>query len=135
MVEIEARPYGPDSSPAEVAAIRDRATLLADGVVLYSELPVVSEFTVNLLFDWVSEQDPPIHTMVLDLAHGGRPDSAVRKVLRQRLESLPKITTLRVVFAGNLLVKVAFKFVVGTVLGRAAIVYDCVEDAVKAATQ
>jgi hypothetical protein len=135
MVEIEARPYGPDSSPEEVAALRQRANLVAGGIVSYAEVPVVTEFTVNLFFDWVSEQEPAIHTLILDLSGGGRPASAARRALKRRLAALPEIKCLRVVFAGNLIVKVAFKFVVGSSFGRATHVYDSVEDAVRAALQ
>ena len=133
MVEIEARPYGPDSSPEELGALRQRARIVADGIASYREIPVVTEFTINLLFDWLAALEPPVHTLILDLSVGGRPDSVARKILRQRLLGLSELKCIRVVFEANLLVKVAFKFVVGSAFGKVTHVHDSVEDAIKAA--
>ena len=48
MQQLEAKAYGPESSPAEVAAIQSRLYLLRPGVVMYREAPVPSPFQIGV---------------------------------------------------------------------------------------
>src|SRR5262249_24822828 len=48
---VDLRPYGPSSTPEEVAAIRRRVSWVADGIVLLHEIPIQTQFSVGVMFD------------------------------------------------------------------------------------
>ena len=48
-MELEPRPYGPESTPEEREAIADRASVVDERILLIDELPVQSPFSVNLM--------------------------------------------------------------------------------------
>ena len=69
--KIEARPYGPDSTPEEIEAIRARLTWYEPGILLWRELPVQTIFSVRIkmirLGEMVKEVNGPI-TELVDLS-------------------------------------------------------------------
>src|SRR5690606_7799705 len=48
MIQLEAKAYGPDSTPAEIEAIGARLSLLRPDVVIYREVPVPSAFQIGV---------------------------------------------------------------------------------------
>jgi hypothetical protein len=47
-LQIEARAYGPDSTPEEIAAIKARVYLYAPDIIMWQEVPVMSVFQVEM---------------------------------------------------------------------------------------
>src|SRR5262245_57097989 len=47
-MKLESRPYGPDSTPEEIQAIRNRVSVYDGDIVMYKEVPVQSLFQLDL---------------------------------------------------------------------------------------
>lgn len=112
-VTIEARPYGPDSTPEEVSALRDRITM-RQGVMIYREAPVMSEFQLDVYFDRVEEllREHSCNQMIVDLQHTKRPNAELRQRLRSGFKQIGKrIERVAVAMGGNYLLRVSVKFV------------------------
>lgn len=114
-VEIEARTYGPDASPAELEALRARVTLYKPGIVLYREIPKTSPFTINLMYDvaeaLVIEHDCPF--FLVDVREATKlPSVQARKLIISRAERLSgQIRHYCLVINDNPLIAVASRFV------------------------
>ena len=117
-VQIEARPYGPDSTPEEIEALKGRVYMHTDGVIMYRDVPVLTEFTIDLFQDRIDEllRTSECHSMLLDLTESGRPNAAQRDQLRNRMRGRRDQLKQMAVFTGrNLLMNVAARFVLSTV--------------------
>ena len=124
LVEIEAKTYGPDSTPEEVAALRARVSHVEPGYILYREIPCASEFHLNLLFDRVEElaQAHGCHYMLVDLSESRRPNAEQRRQLKQRLKSLGEAIHAAAIFTEkNVLLTTAARFVVAGVPQRVTV--------------
>jgi hypothetical protein len=133
-VDFDARPYGPDSTPEEIAAMRARVSLLADDVVLYRELPVMTVFSVDVFFGRIEElfREHGCPYLMVDVSAGGRPDAAERKRIQEWIQRLtPPLRHIAVITAKNVLVTIAAKFVQAT-LPVTLSIHDTVAEAEEA---
>ena len=90
-IELEARAYGPDSTPEEVEALRAQVTLHSSGdAVLWREIPVMSEFSIDVCSDRLEELCAAhgCRFLLVDSRAGARPDAVVRKRLLARSKQL-----------------------------------------------
>jgi hypothetical protein len=124
-VELEQRPYGPESNPEEREAIADRASVVDDRILLIHEVPVQSPFSVKLMFDRFQAlaNDWNRFAYVVDLTEAKRPDPETRAALKARiLEISPRVTHLAVAVGDNLLMRaMARLFAYGTGLTNVSI--------------
>jgi hypothetical protein len=124
-VELEQRPYGPESNPEERKAIADRASVVDDRILLIHEVPVQSPFSVKLMFDRFQAlaNDWDRFAYVVDLTEAKRPDPETRAALKARiLEISPRVTHLAVAVGDNLLMRaMARLFAYGTGLTNVSI--------------
>ncbi|MCA9701035.1 MAG: hypothetical protein KC431_26145 [Myxococcales bacterium] len=113
-VEIEARAYGPESTPEEIAAIRSRLNLVDGKVLLWREMPVMSAFTVDLCFDRAEElcRTHGCRVMIVDASTGTKPDAAGRRRIFERVSQLGgRLVHVALVIDANPLVRAAARFV------------------------
>src|SRR6476619_3297916 len=105
---IEARPYGPSSSPEEVAALRSRVFWIADGVILFHEVPIETRFSLDVLFDQVESltaNHARVHWLV-DLTEARRPSAEARAIIKARTARLrPKLDRVAFVVGGNIIIR------------------------------
>jgi len=123
-VEIEARAYGPESTPEEIAAIQARLTVVDDNVVLWRELPVMSPFSVDVCYDRLEAlcRAHGCRLALVDVRGGGRPDAAARKRIQQRVTRVDnQLVHVAIVVGANPLVRVAARFVQAGMPVRASI--------------
>lgn len=118
---IEARPYGPDSTPEEVAALRARVRLLEPLILHWDEIPVHTPFSLGVITDEIhrlmNEQTRPFG-MLVELHAVRPPDAALRLLLRQVVTELVERSARVCVCTGsNPVIAVAARFVLGTALG------------------
>lgn len=133
-MELEARAYGPDSTPDEVQAIRDRISVLRDDIILYREMPVQSPFHLDLFDDELGRLalTMPQLALLIDLTEARPPSAETRERLRQIFGAL---TTLRAaaVFTGrNFVVNLAAKFVLSGLNLRSYTIHRTQEEAIQA---
>lgn len=83
---VERRPYGPDSSPQDVAALRARVQLTPEGVLVFHEVPMATVFSVGVMWDRFEELSAGWRRVsyVADLTDAERPPAEVRAALKAR---------------------------------------------------
>jgi hypothetical protein len=129
-VELEARPYGPDSTPEEIAALRERVMRLGDNLLMYQEVPVPSLYQVGLFREWIDalSADMTHYDLVVDLTAAKPPNAEVREALRKLFTTQPKLKHVAVFTGRNFLLNVAARFVLGS-MGLKGTVHKTKEDA------
>lgn len=113
--EVEARPYGPDSTREEIELLRDRVAYDPAGFILYDEIPVFTPFSLEVMFERVAELEEAHgledYAMFVDLSNTAPPDAASRNKVRELLEKRAKVSRLVAYSGKNMLLNVALKFV------------------------
>ena len=86
-VELEQRPYGPESTREEREAIADRVSVVDDRILLIHEVPVQSPFSVKLMFDRFQAlaHDWDRFAYVVDLTEAKRPNPETRAALKAQI--------------------------------------------------
>jgi hypothetical protein len=114
------RPYGPDSTPEEIQAMRDRVFVMEPGIVFWHEIPVQCPFSMQLMIDHALDLigQQGACGLVVDLTEAEPPSAEVRQVLRPNVERLIAATRRYVLFTGkNFLLNATAKFIFGAILG------------------
>lgn len=134
-IEIEARPYGPGSTEAEREALRNCASLVEEGIVLFRAVPVPTRFQLDLAFDRIEElmAKGPKFALIIDLSRGQRPSAEVRAHLRHRFSSLSGLAHTSVYVGPNFVLTVAARFVLHGAGHSSVTFHRRYEDAVEAA--
>lgn len=117
-VEIEKRAYGPDSSPEEVEAIRQRVWVHAPGIIMFHEVPVPSEFQLGICFQRIEKlaREHGCSKIICDLTETARPSPEMSGLLKELLKEREEVIKHMAVFTGkNFLVNIAAKFVLSGV--------------------
>jgi hypothetical protein len=113
---LEARPYGPDSTPSEIEAIRGRVYLYRERTLMYVEVPVVSSFQMQLFrsrFDEVAAGMSSFD-LIIDLRDAHPPGAEAREWLRDLFGSQKAMRRVAVFTGRNFMLNVAAKFVLGS---------------------
>ncbi len=101
---LDERPYGPDSTGDERAAIANRVSVIAERVLLVHEMTHQTPFSVDVMFDRIEalSQDWSRFCSVVDLSAAKRPDAATRAVLKGRMQRIiPRLAHMSVVVGQN----------------------------------
>jgi len=111
---IEPKEYGPESTQEEIDALRSCVVFHEGFTVLFEEVPVGSEFQVDLCYGRVEEllREHDCHNLIIDLRLAGRPSAAMREKLQNRVRQMhPQLQRIAVFTGKNFLVNIAAKFV------------------------
>jgi hypothetical protein len=124
-VELEQRPYGPESTREEREAIADRASVVDDRILLIHEMAVQSPFSVKTMFDRFQAlaHGWDRFAYVVDLTEAKRPNPETRAALKAQILGIsPRVTHLAVAVGDNLLMRaMARLFAYGTGLTNVSI--------------
>lgn len=106
MLTVEAREYGPNSTPGELEAIKARLYLIRPAVVMYREVPVPSPFQIGVFAEKLRAitADLPAYDMILDLTEAKPPGSSCRDALREMFATEHKLGRLAVFTGGNFII-------------------------------
>jgi hypothetical protein len=112
-MELEEKYYGPDSSEAEIELLRGRVTILKDNVLLWHEVPKPSVFQVGVFGRKLEELTSDLESfyLVSDLTEAERPNAEVRKAIADVMAEHTKIAHTASFLGGNLILRVALRFV------------------------
>ena len=108
IVELEERPYGPESTHEEREAIADRASVVDDRILLIHEMAVQSPFSVKVMFERFQAlaHDWDRFAYVVDLTEAKRPDPETRAALKAEILGIsPRVTHLAVAVGDNQLMR------------------------------
>jgi hypothetical protein len=133
-VKLEARPYGPDSTPEEIQAIKNRVYVYAPGILMYQEAPVMSTFQLDLFEERLNELSAGMdsYLLLIDLTEVEPPGAEIRKRLKQLFGGQTKLKKTAVFTGRNFMLNVTAKFVLGGVGIRNFTVHKTLEEAHKA---
>jgi hypothetical protein len=133
-LELEARPYGPDSTPEEIQAIKARITVFRSNILMYYEAPVQSEFQLGLFGERMHElsEGMEYYDLLIDLTAAKPPSALVREQLRKLFGSQPKLRRAAVYTGRNFMLNVAARFVLGSIGLKDYSIYKTQADAVAA---
>jgi hypothetical protein len=106
MIQLEAKAYGPESTPAEIAAIQSRLFMLRPGVVMYREVPVPSPFQIGVFTDKLQQLTAALdgYSMIMDLTQAKPPGKGAREALRALFAGQTKIRQVAVFTGGNFII-------------------------------
>jgi hypothetical protein len=121
VVEIEKRAYGPDSTPEEVEALKQRVKVHAPGIVVFKEVPVPSAFALELCMGQVAKlaREHGCSKFIVDLTEAARPPAELGELLKKLMREQEDVIKYMAVFTGkNFLLNIAAKFVLAGVPQR-----------------
>lgn len=106
MTQLEARAYGPESTPAEVEALKARLTLLRPDLVMYREVPVPSPFQIGVFAERLKQLTAGLdgYSMIMDLSQARPPGGAVRESLRGMFREQTRLRRVAVFTGGNFII-------------------------------
>ncbi len=110
---IEARAYGPDCTPEERDALRNRVTLIESDVVLFFEVPVPSPYQLDIAWGRIGEltNHLPRFFLVVDLSVASRPKPEVRTHLKNLILTRRQPAYTAIATEANFVLNVAARFV------------------------
>jgi len=107
-------PYGPDSTPEIQEAIRSRVSLLEDKVILLDEIPVVSPFSIRLVFAEMTKlsEDFTKCAYLVDVSNTSIPDAETRGYINMEFKNtLHSVKHVAFVTGKNFIINTAARFV------------------------
>jgi hypothetical protein len=135
MAEVEARPYGSESSEAEREALRNRVSLVENRILLFRAVPVPTPFQLDLSFDKIEELTARMSSfaLIIDLTEGQRPSAEVRAHLRERFLRLTRLAHTSLFVGPSFVLTVAARFVLRGAGHHSFTIHRRHEDALEAA--
>lgn len=110
---FEKRPYTETSTKEEIAAIKQSVWIEDTGFIKLKEIPVMSPFSINLMFDQIEllGQQFDSYVFLVDLRASDRPDAMTRKTLYQRFNKITNIRHTTFCTGKNFLINTVIRFV------------------------
>ncbi len=111
---FEKRPYLEDATPEEIQAIKNNVIIYDPQILYLDELPVVSPFSIGLVFDQVEllGQQLNRHGLIVDIRNTKRPDAITRRLINQRFTQVCEhLAHVSFCTGKNFLINTAAKFV------------------------
>ncbi|MDH5378555.1 MAG: hypothetical protein OEX00_09550 [Gammaproteobacteria bacterium] len=116
-VSLEARPYGPESTADEIAALREQVIMITDDIVYWREAPITTVFQIQVFGQKLDELMAQVdHAYLLaDLSHTNRPKPEVLQAIREAIGRQTVIRHMAVYTEKNALLNIAAKFALSRV--------------------
>jgi hypothetical protein len=110
---LQPKEYGPDSTPAEVEALRSQIYWYDAGIAMYIEAPVISVFQIQTYAARLAEIAATVDSfhLIIDLVCAPRPNALQRAELKKMFSGPPNISHAAVFTGRNVLLNMAAKFV------------------------
>jgi hypothetical protein len=133
-IQLEARSYGEDSTPEEIAAIRERVYVYRPpNVLMYVEVPVPSAYQLKIFGERMTELSASMDhfDLLIDLTHAKPPSAEIREVLKHVFKAQQKMRRAAVFTGRNFMLNVAARFVLGSIGLREFTVDKTLQDALR----
>jgi hypothetical protein len=127
---IARRAYGPDSTPAEIEAIKKRIFLFRERTLMLRELPVQSLFHLDLFEQRLNQVGGrmPHYDLLIDLTEAEFPSAVIRARLKKLFTGQKNLRRIGVFTGKNFLINTAASFVLGD-LGKKFSIHKKIEQA------
>jgi len=102
-MEIEHRPYGPDSSPAEIQMLKDRVELLDHTTVYVDEVPIMSPFEIEVTTQQIAAylRTSNAKFLVINLIGTENPDALLRAEIKKHYSQFSERIEHIAFYTGN----------------------------------
>jgi hypothetical protein len=131
MVEIVARSYGPESTPAEIKAIEERIYVYEGDILMYKEVPIPSAYQLDIFERRMKELgDAKGYRLLIDLTVAEPPGAVVRARLKKLFAGQP-LRKVAVFTGKNFMLNIAAKFVLGSVGLKNFTIHKTLEEALE----
>lgn len=112
-MEIEDREYGSDSTQKEIDAIQARVYLYKDDIIVFNQLPKVSAFSTDLLFEKVEicAGDLDSFSLIIDISDSSRPNAKHRAQIKKKFKELQKLEKVAVIVKKYSVLEMASRFI------------------------
>lgn len=129
-VTIGRRAYGPESTPAEIDAIKKRIFLFRDRTLMLRELPIQTLFHLDLFERRLDELGSwmPHYDLLIDLTEAEFPSAVIRARLKKMFMGQKNLRRIGVFTGKNFLINAAASFVLGD-LGKKFSIHKTLEQA------
>lgn len=133
-VEIQRRAYGPESTTAEIQAIKARIYLYRGAIVMYRELPIQSLFHLDLFEQRLNELGSRMshYNLLIDLNEAEFPSAAIRTRLRKLFGGQKNLRRIAVFTGKNFIINAAARFVLGDLGDKTYSIHSTCQQAVDA---
>ncbi len=111
---LERKLYYEDSSPSEIKALKSRLFLYKPNILYYREVPLQSEFSVQLFFNEITKHLKHMNNagVLVDLRESEMPNPKIRRSINKGFVDINKyIDHVAYCIGGNLIIKIAARFV------------------------
>lgn len=111
---IEKKPYNEDSTPKEVALIKQRVSLMEDRIIRVLEMPIITSFSLNTIFDEMQRLAEGKETigLLVDLRDSLPPGAEARRTINLRFKAFnDKFVHVSYITGKNFLINTAIRFV------------------------
>ena len=132
-MEIEDREYGSGSTQEEIDAIKARVYLYKDDIIVFNQLPKVSAFSTQLLFEKVKicARDLNSFSLIIDISNSSRPNANYRAQIKKKFKALQKLKRVAVIAKKYSVLMVAARFISTGVGLKEFVVRDNFEQALE----
>ena len=113
MLEIEARPYGPDITKEEREALRERVYMLSDDVFIWHEVPKPTVYQITILGEKLAELSNGVKEfyLIIDLTISERPSAEIINHIRNIMQVFTGLQHAALYTGKNFMLNIAAKFV------------------------
>jgi len=111
---IEVKKYTEDSTPEEIQAILERVYILEDQIIVLHELPIVSQFSIELIFAKISKLATQFEkcAYLVDISSSRLPNAESRRVINNQFkDTLSNVKHVAFVSGKNFIINTAAKVV------------------------
>lgn len=112
--KFEQRAYNEDSNEEEIQAIKNQVYALDDEIIFIKELPIVSIFSINLVFAEIEKlgQQMEEYGILIDIRETAKPDTQTRRAINTGFSKICESTEHVSFCTGqNIIVNTAARFV------------------------
>jgi len=112
--KFEKMAYGEDSLPHVIKAIESRVSILENGVILLNEIPIVSPFSINIVFSRMADYAESMEKCgyLIDITKTEIPNAETRRVINSEFQStLSNVKHVSFVTGRNFIINTAARFV------------------------
>ena len=118
VIKIEKRPYGPDSTEAEIQMLKDRVELLDDSTIYIDEVPIMSPFEIEVTTKQIAKylRTSNARFLIINLIGTQNPDVVLRAEIKKHYSPFAEHLEHIAFYTGNnKLINLIAKFMVRVV--------------------
>lgn len=112
--QFKKKAYNEEATSEEVQAIKENVFIYDPQIIYLKQLPIVSPFSINLMFDRVEllGKKMEAHGLLIDIRNTERPNALARREINQRFSLLCKnLTHVAFCTGKNFLINTTVRFV------------------------